>query len=108
MPLWYGRCGTSGQPTQTGRTRKKMNQEETVKLVRKLILDNGPCRMYTDTDIIFWLEEYENDIDATVYYLLNQMAIESTVAMTGLTLPETKAYYQRQAKRYRPNHSGVR
>lgn len=92
----------------TKRVRKKMNQEETIKLIRKLILDNGPCMVYTDTDLIFWLGEYGGDVDTTVYYLLQQQAIESTVALTGMTLPETKAYYQRQAQRYRPNNSGVR
>lgn len=83
-----------------------MTLENKVERVKRLALEKQ-YPMFDNHDIEGWLEEYNGDVNKTVYKLLCLKAEAGGVVITGMTLPNQRAYFMSQANEYRPNHSGV-
>lgn len=52
-------------------------------------------------------ERCDGDFQAAAYEGLIMKSMESQVAMSGLTLPDTSKYFLRMAQKYRPFNSGT-
>lgn len=73
----------------------------------KSILMEESIPFYSDEDLMVALRMNNGDFNAAAYDLLVRKSMDSTVAMSGLTLPDTSKYFLRIAQRYRPFNSGT-
>lgn len=73
----------------------------------KVILREKEIPFFDDDDLNFYLEENQGDEDAAIYQCLLIKAENTSLAISGLTLADTSAYFRRLASRYRPNNSGT-
>lgn len=58
-------------------------------------------------DLAQILERNHDDLRTSAYEALVRKSMESQVAMSGLTLPDTSKYFLRLAQLYRPFNSGI-
>ena len=73
----------------------------------KVILREKDIPFFDDDDLNFYLDENQGDEDAAIYQCLLIKAENTSLAISGLTLADTSAYFRRLASRYRPNNSGI-
>lgn len=73
----------------------------------KMILREEDIPFFTDDQLNFYLSQNGGDLKATAYQCLLIKAEDSTLSLSGLSLPDTSKYFRRIASRYRPFNSGV-
>lgn len=83
-----------------------MTLEQKIVHIKRVILEEQ-FPMFTDDDIIFYLNLHNGFINKTIYYLLTLKSETADVQLTGMTIQNPKEYFQSLARDYRPNHSGV-
>lgn len=62
---------------------------------------------FEDSDIEFYYNKNNGDINATIYELLIIKSEDSTISVSGLNTGDTSEYFKRLASRYRRYNSGV-
>lgn len=60
-------------------------------------------RMYTDAELILYLDLHAGNIRATAYELLLRKAQSTKAELAGMSLPEQQQYWLRLAASVRPN-----
>lgn len=73
----------------------------------KLILREEQYPFFEDDEIQYYLDQNNGKVGAAAYVLLMRKAVESSITLPGLTLPETQRYFRRLAAPYRKSNSGV-
>lgn len=73
----------------------------------KSILREQDVPFFTDEDLKALLDRNGGDINAAAYEGLITKSMESTLTVSGMTLPDTSKYFLRLAQRYRPFNSGT-
>lgn len=73
----------------------------------KIILREKDCPFFEDEELAFYLNENQNDFNATAYQLLIIKSETTTLVLSGLEAADTSKYFRRLAQRYRKNNSGV-
>lgn len=71
----------------------------------KIILREDACPFFTDDILAYHLEKNDDDISKTAYDCLIIKAEDTTVMISGLSVPDTSKYFLRLAQKYRPNNS---
>lgn len=72
----------------------------------KIILRERELPFFEDGDILYYLSRNGGNVDRAAYDLLIVKSENTTVELSGLTIPDTSAYFKRMASRYAPNNSG--
>lgn len=62
---------------------------------------------FDDSEIEYYFNRNNGDVDATIYELLIVKSEDSTISISGLNTGDTSAYFKRLASRYRRYNSGV-
>lgn len=73
----------------------------------KIVLREEDCPLFTDEELLFFLEENGNDFNQTAYDCLIMKSENTTLNMSGLELGDTSKYFRRIAQKYRKNNSRV-
>ncbi len=73
----------------------------------KLILREKDMPFFTDEELQYFYNKYNNDIKKTAYYCLIAKSEDTTLQISGLSLADTSEYFLRLASQYRPSNSGV-
>lgn len=73
----------------------------------KLILREEQCPFFSDEELQFYYNENSKDLNKTLYQCLIIKSEDTTLGVSGLTIPDTSKYFRRLAQRYRPNNSGT-
>lgn len=72
-----------------------------------LILRESDIPFFTNDQLQHFIWEANGDVRNAAYVALTYKAENTTLALEGLTLPDTSKYFLRLASHYRPFHSGV-
>lgn len=59
------------------------------------------------TDIEYYLDKNNGDVNATIYEMLIIKSEDSTIQVSGLSTQDTSSYFKRLASRYKSFNSGV-
>lgn len=73
----------------------------------KMILKETDVPYFSDEELLFYLGQNNNDTKATAYQCLCIKAEDTTLSVSGLSLPDTSKYFRRLASRYRPHNTGI-
>lgn len=73
----------------------------------KIVLREEDCPLFTDEELLFFLEENGNNFNKTAYECLIMKSENTTLNMSGLELGDTSKYFRRLAQKYRTNNSRV-
>lgn len=73
----------------------------------KVILREKDCPFFEDEELVFYLQENNNDFNATAYHCLIIKSENTTLNVSGLNCADTSQYFRRLAQRYRKNNSGI-
>lgn len=83
-----------------------MDQIETLKRM-KIILREEACPFFSDEELIFYLNENDNDEKRALYQCLIVKSEDTTLSISGLQAADTSKYFRRLAQQYRTNNSGI-
>lgn len=73
----------------------------------KVEIREEKCPCFEDSEIQYYLDKNQGDVDAAIYELLLVKAEDSTISVSGLTTADTSAYFRRLASKYKRFNSGV-
>lgn len=73
----------------------------------KKLLREDAVPYFTDEELEFYLNQNNGDLNATAYHCLCIKAEDTTLSISGLSLPDTSKYFRRLASRYRPRNTGI-
>jgi len=73
----------------------------------KIILRENDCPFFEDEELAFYLNENNNDFEATAYHCLIIKSESTSLVLSGLEASDTSKYFRRLAQRYRKVNSGV-
>lgn len=73
----------------------------------KKILREDEFPLFSDEDLMFYLEENNGDVNSTIYQCLIVKSEDSSISISGLSTSDTSNYFKRLAQRYRKNNSGI-
>lgn len=74
----------------------------------KKIIREGDDPFFSDEELLFYLEENENDVRATAYECLLLKSENDSIGLPGgLEIPNNENYWLRLANKYKPNKSRV-
>lgn len=73
----------------------------------KKILREEEIPFFSDEDLFFYLRENNGDENAALYQCLLLKSENTTLAVSGVNLPDSSSYFRRLAAKYRPNNSGI-
>lgn len=73
----------------------------------KIILREREIPYFSDEELFFYLSENGNDVNAALYQCLLIKSENTTLSLSGVSLPDTSMYFRRLAQKYRPNNSGI-
>lgn len=73
----------------------------------KMLLREREVPFFTENELTFHLNQAEGDLRLAAYRLLLIKAENSTLTLSGMTLPDTSDYWRRLAHLYRPNGTCV-
>lgn len=73
----------------------------------KIVLREKDCPFFEDEELIFYLNENNNNFDKTAYDCLVRKSESTALVMSGLETSDTSKYFRRLAQKYRPNNSGI-
>lgn len=73
----------------------------------KRILRESDVPFFDDSDLSFYIEENNGDVDAAIYQCLLVKAEDTTLSISGISAADTSAYFRRLASKYRPLNSGT-
>lgn len=60
-----------------------------------------------DSEIKYYLDKNNGDVNATIYELLIIKSEDSSLALSGMTTQDTSGYFKRLASKYRRYNSGI-
>ena len=83
-----------------------MANEQALKKM-KIVLREKDYPFFDDDELVFYLEENNDDVNAAIYQCMLLKAEDSTIAIQGLNAADTSSYFRRLAVRYKPNNSGI-
>jgi len=73
----------------------------------KIIIREEDIPFFTEDEIIFYLEENNGNVNATIYQCLIIKSEDSTIAVSGLSTADSSGYFKRLASRYKVRNSGI-
>lgn len=73
----------------------------------KRVLRESDVPFFDDSDLSFYIEENDGDVDAAIYQCLLVKAEDTTLSISGIAAADTSAYFRRLASKYRPSNSGT-
>ena len=73
----------------------------------KRVLRESDVPFFDDSDLSFYIEENDGDVDAAIYQCLLVKAENTTLSISGISAADTSAYFRRLASKYRPSNSGT-
>lgn len=73
----------------------------------RIILRERELPFFEEGDILYYLNRNGGSVSKAAYDLLIIKSESTTIELSGLTVPDTSAYFRRLASRYTPNHSGI-
>ena len=73
----------------------------------KKLLREDAVPYFTDEELEFYLNQNNGDLNDTAYHCLCIKAEDTTLSISGLSLPDTSKYFRRLASRYRPRNTGI-
>lgn len=73
----------------------------------KRVLRESDVPFFDDSDLSFYIEENDGDVDAAIYQCLLVKAEDTTLSISGISAADTSAYFRRLASKYRPSNSGT-
>jgi hypothetical protein len=62
---------------------------------------------FSDEDLQYYLDCNDNDLKKTSYQCLLLKAEDTTLQVSGLTLPDSGKYFRNLATKYRTSNSGI-
>lgn len=80
--------------------------DNTVTTLKKLIREDQVA-FFTDEELQFYLDKSNGDVNMAAYECLLVKSENSTLQISGLSLPDTSKYFLRLAKLYRPSNTGT-
>lgn len=84
-----------------------LTDEEKVRQIKRVTMERA-YPMFSNTDILNTLRDYNGDVRATIYKLLTIKAQTGAISLQGVTVPDMSRYFLNLALEYRPNNSGGR
>ena len=60
-----------------------------------------------ESEIAYYLDKNNGDVNATIYELLILKSEDSSLALSGMTTQDTSGYFKRLASKYRRYNSGI-
>lgn len=73
----------------------------------KIEVREDKCPYFDDSEIQYYLDKNDGDIEATIYELLTVKAEDSTISVSGLNTADTSSYFRRLASKHKKFNSGV-
>ena len=73
----------------------------------KVEIREDKCPYFDDSEIQYYLDKNNGDIEATIYELLTVKAEDSTISVSGLNTADTSSYFRRLASKHRRFNSGI-
>lgn len=73
----------------------------------KLEIREEKCPYFEDSEIQYYLDKNNGDIEAAIYELLIIKAEDSTISVSGLNTADTSSYFRRLASKHKQFNSGV-
>jgi hypothetical protein len=73
----------------------------------KVEIREDKCPYFDDSEIQYYLDKNNGDIEATIYELLTVKAEDSTISVSGLNTADTSSYFRRLASKHRQFNSGI-
>lgn len=84
------------------------SQERADKIEKlKVILREEDCPLFSDEELMFYLEDNGYDFDNTAYQCLMIKSESTALVMSGFEISDTSKYFRRLAQRYRRTNSRV-
>lgn len=80
--------------------------ENTLARIKKILREED-YPLFSDEDLMFYLNENNGDVEATIYQCLIIKSEDSSISLTGLNVADTSKYFKRLAQKYRKNNSGI-
>lgn len=80
--------------------------ENTLARIKKILREED-YPLFSDEDLMFYLNENNGDVEATIYQCLIIKSEDGTISLTGLNVADTSKYFKRLAQKYRKNNSGI-
>ena len=72
----------------------------------KIRLREESSPFFTDEELVYYFNLYNQDLDLTTYHLCILKAEDDSISLSGgLELPNNSQYWLRLAKKYKPNGS---
>ena len=82
-----------------------MDENTLARIKKNLREEDYP--LFSDEDLMFYLNENNGDVEATIYQCLIIKSEDSSISLTGLNVADTSKYFKRLAQKYRKNNSGI-
>ena len=73
----------------------------------RIEIRENKCPYFEDSEIQYYLDKNDGDVDAAIYELLLVKAEDSTISVSGWTTQDTSAYFRKLASKYKRFNSGV-
>ena len=77
-----------------------------IKIIKKEVRE-AQAPYFEDDDFIYYLQNNNGDINATIYEMLIIKSEDSTISVSGLSISDTSSYFKKLASRYRRYNSGI-
>lgn len=73
----------------------------------KLMIREKDCPFFSDSELVFYLEESDGDLNKAAYRCLILKSENTTLSVSGLQCADTSKYFRRLAQKYRTTNSGI-
>lgn len=73
----------------------------------KIVLREKDCPFFEDEELVFYLNENNNDFNKTAYHCLIIKSENTELSLHDMKCADTSKYFRRLAQRYRTNNSGI-
>lgn len=73
----------------------------------KIVLREESCPFFFDDELEFYYQECGGNFNDAVYRCLILKSEDTTISVSGLSVPDTSKYFKRIASRYRRSNSGT-
>lgn len=83
-----------------------MSSCNSLETLRKILREDA-VPYFSNDELLFYLGQNNGDLNATAYQCLCIKAEDTTLNISGLSLPDTSKYFRRLASRYRPRNTGI-
>lgn len=73
----------------------------------KIILREKDYPFFDDTELDFYINENNGDVDAAIYQCALLKSEDNSISIQGLSAADTSSYFKRLAVKYKPSNSGI-